>query len=59
MSKAKSDFNTNVSRRWKTDSRPQKGWWAPGNYLQICKKCGDEFVGDKRAGLCADCAYKK
>lgn len=48
-----------VSRRWKQDSRPQKGWWAPGSYLGKCKICGDDFIGDKRAGWCADCAYKE
>lgn len=45
-------------RHWKQDSRPQRGWWAPGNYLNKCVKCGDDFIGDKRAGWCADCAYK-
>lgn len=39
------------------DSRPQKGWWAPGNYLNTCVLCKKEFVGDKRAGHCAPCAY--
>lgn len=45
-------------RGYKTDSRPQRGWWAPGHYLNRCVKCGDGFIGDKRAGWCADCAYK-
>lgn len=42
----------------KIDKRPQKGWWAPGNYIQKCALCGEDFIGDKRAGWCADCAYK-
>lgn len=41
----------------KADTRPQKGWWAPGNYLNTCDVCGCKFIGDKRAGWCADCAY--
>lgn len=40
-----------------TDQRPQRGGWAPGNYGQICHTCGREFLGDKRAVTCADCAY--
>ena len=41
----------------KRDSRPQKGWYAPGEYLVMCRRCRDYFIGDKRAFLCADCAY--
>lgn len=41
----------------KTDDRPQRGWWAPGNYIGTCARCKDPFIGDKRAGNCADCAY--
>lgn len=41
----------------KEDDRPQKGWWAPGAYINQCRRCGLYFVGDKRAGNCADCAY--
>ncbi len=41
----------------KEDSRPQLGWWAPGGYLCRCRRCDDYFAGDKRAGICADCAY--
>ena len=40
-----------------SDKRPQKGWWAPGNYTNTCNKCHLEFTGDKRAGCCAPCAY--
>jgi hypothetical protein len=43
----------------KHDLRPKRGWWAPGGYMNTCTKCGDHFVGDKRAGMCADCAYKE
>jgi hypothetical protein len=44
--------------KYKEDSRPRRGWWAPGGYLRECVKCNERFVGDKRAGWCADCAYK-
>jgi hypothetical protein len=39
------------------DDRPQKDWWAPGNYFCRCTKCNNNFLGDKRAGTCAPCAY--
>ncbi len=39
------------------DERPQRGGWAPGNYLGKCIKCDIDFVGDKRACHCAPCAY--
>lgn len=47
------------SVRWwpKQDSRPARGWYAPGEYMNVCRICGDHFIGDKRAGHCADCAY--
>ena len=41
----------------KQDTRPQLGWWAPGEYLNLCHRCNAYFIGDKRSGLCADCAY--
>lgn len=41
----------------KRDDRPPKGGWAPGNYWNRCADCGEHFVGDKRAIICADCAY--
>jgi hypothetical protein len=42
---------------WKVDTRPQRGWWAPGEYVNHCRICACTFIGDKRAGHCADCAY--
>ena len=41
----------------KEDSRPPRGWWAGGGYMNCCRKCREHFVGDKRALHCADCAY--
>ena len=46
-------------RTAKVDVRPQKDWWAPGEYLCWCRTCKCGFIGDKRAGTCADCAYKE
>ena len=43
--------------KYKTDERPKRGAWAPGKYLNRCRKCEAGFVGDKRAMICADCAY--
>ncbi len=45
-------------RDCKRDDRPQKGAWAPGNYMNKCSGCGCGFIGDKRAYECADCAYR-
>jgi len=42
----------------KKDSRPQLGAWAPGNYMCVCSVCTSKFIGDKRAKVCADCAYE-
>lgn len=39
------------------DRRPKRGGWAPGNYLNVCNDCDEEFVGDKLAWVCAKCAY--
>ena len=39
------------------DRRPRKDWWAPGDYFGRCVICGQQFIGDKRAGHCAPCAY--
>jgi hypothetical protein len=47
------------------DTRPQRHGWAPGDYLGPCRGAGcahkprEErlFIGDKRAIMCADCAY--
>jgi hypothetical protein len=45
-------------REWKTDTRPMKGMWAPGDYVHTrCRSCEDSFIGDKYARECADCAY--
>lgn len=46
-----------MSTIWKEDSRPQRGAWAPGSYLSRCHVCQEQFIGDKRAYSCADCAY--
>lgn len=49
--------------RWKTDERPKRLSWAPGGYLNKCLSAGCKdledktFIGDKRATMCADCAY--
>jgi hypothetical protein len=45
--------------------RPQRHGWAPGGYLCKCHGAGckdksfedAQFIGDKRATMCADCAY--
>jgi hypothetical protein len=42
----------------KEDTREKRGWWAPGAYYCKCVKCDEQFIGDKRALWCADCAYK-
>ena len=39
-------------------SKITKGW-APGDYACSCFKCKQRFWGDKRAVLCADCAYER
>lgn len=31
------------------------GGYAPGNYMNNCGSCGDEFMGDKRALECERC----
>ena len=41
------------------DTRPQRGGWAPGWYTDTCLTCAKEFMGDKRACQCANCAYRK
>lgn len=46
-----------VFKSFKTDERPKKHGWAPGNYTCKCSECQVDFVGDKRASMCADCAY--
>jgi hypothetical protein len=42
---------------FKNDSRPMRYSWAPGGYIHNCPTCKENFVGDKRAQICADCAY--
>ena len=42
----------------KEDNRPPRNYWAPGYYEGKCLICTEEFIGDKRASYCADCAYK-
>jgi len=42
---------------YKEDTRPKRYGWTPGDYLNICGRCESKFVSDKRAQICADCAY--
>lgn len=42
---------------YKEDNRPMRLGWAPGNYTNKCNQCGDLYFSDKRAWMCADCAY--
>ena len=44
--------------RVKEDGSPARGGWAGGDYLCRCMRCQQNFLGDKRALVCADCAYK-
>ena len=46
-----------MTAQLETDQRPQRFAWAPGNYIAKCSCCGKRFIGDKRAVLCAPCAY--
>ena len=32
--------------------------YADGNYFCKCRDCGCEYIGDKRAPRCFDCAKK-
>ena len=49
----------------RSDQRAQRYGWAPGDYFGRCHGAGCEgkpfeeasFIGDKRATMCADCAY--
>lgn len=43
---------------FKQDDRPHRRAWAPGGYTCTCTTCSAEFIGDKRALSCADCAYQ-
>src|ERR1700738_1357499 len=48
---------------WVMAERPQRFGWAPGDYLFKCRDCKHNggkdrtCIGDKRAIMCADCAY--
>jgi hypothetical protein len=52
-----------IGLRWKTDERPARHGWAPGEYMNNCRGPGCKvledktFIGAKRAMMCADCAY--
>ena len=35
------------------------GGYAPGNYSCICTSCDKEFMGDKRAVQCKECAVEQ
>ena len=35
------------------------GGYAPGNYMNKCVSCGDEFFGDKLSGECQPCAINR
>ncbi len=56
--KDKSDRKIVSPQDVKKDTRSKCGAWAPGKYYNSCCECGDMFIGDKRAVMCADCAYK-
>ena len=40
------------------DERPPLNGWAFGKYCCHCRKCGQEYMGDKRSRECANCAYE-
>ena len=46
-----------LPRNIKQDTRPAIGFYAPGEYICRCMTCSAQFIGDKRALQCADCAY--
>lgn len=56
--KEKKGLTPNMTTMGKVDSRPQKGLWGPGHYANTCIFCKERFIGDKRAHICADCAYR-
>ena len=33
--------------------------YAPGSYFNVCHECKAEFIGDKRAITCLECASKR
>jgi hypothetical protein len=52
-----------IENDWVVDERPRRHGWAPGDYLFKCRGCKSNggkdrnCIGDKRATMCADCAY--
>jgi len=51
-------INNDLNELYKErDLRPRKDFWAPGHYYCSCVTCKKQFVGDKRAVNCSDCAY--
>lgn len=42
----------------KIDSRPPRGMWHNGSYINRCIKCQEWFIGHIKALQCADCAYQ-
>lgn len=50
-------YQYGTTRNPKIDSRPQKEWYAPGDYLCHCRMCEQKYMGDKLSFVCADCAY--
>jgi hypothetical protein len=57
ITKGDSMLSDKILMPLKRDKRPQLGSWAAGDYFNICNSCGMDFIGDKRAMVCADCAY--
>jgi len=43
----------------KADKRPAQKGWASGSYICHCICCKCRFMGNKKAFVCADCAYKE
>lgn len=39
------------------DQRPPRAGWATGPYTCQCCDCKEFFLGDKRAWMCANCAW--
>lgn len=50
-------FNETAPKPTEVDQRPKRLSWAPGGYSCECFECNRRFIGDKRAMLCAPCAY--
>jgi len=51
------DTNWADAFKYPDDKRPMNKTWAPGGYTAKCRECGVSFIGDKRAFMCAPCAY--